>query len=354
MSKVKQLSMFNGTSWVPYDIDASYLGGVAASTYSNHVSSKSNPHGVTKSQVSLGSVVNAGQSATYTSKLSSSTIYFTQNGAYNMYTALKAAIPTYSNGNGISIGTDGKIAVKIGSGLSFDSSGNLIATGGGSTSGVTLDTAQTITGVKTFKNITDTPIGIWYDERDCYAQQFIPNSEATTSYFFSFEGQSSHEENVVYFPDTLNGTGTVQYKEDLEDDFEGITVFSTSTSCNPAYSTDVGTNKTTNVSFTKALTAGYKLRCYFKGGSNSYFYVNTCVVELKIQYLTYSSYKIYVAEGYNQTSYYNVFVRLNNSVSTSTSSSQSLQINVTKREDLTGTPIGVAELYLYKVTLSKY
>ena len=33
MSKVKQLSMFNGTSWVPYDIDASYLGGIVATNY---------------------------------------------------------------------------------------------------------------------------------------------------------------------------------------------------------------------------------------------------------------------------------------------------------------------------------
>lgn len=33
MSKVKQLAQYNGSSWVPYDIDASYLGGIVATNY---------------------------------------------------------------------------------------------------------------------------------------------------------------------------------------------------------------------------------------------------------------------------------------------------------------------------------
>ena len=51
----------------------------------NHVNNTSNPHGVTKAQVGLGNVVNAGQVAVYDTKNSSSSVYFTQNGAYNLY-----------------------------------------------------------------------------------------------------------------------------------------------------------------------------------------------------------------------------------------------------------------------------
>ena len=54
-------------------------------TITNHTSNKSNPHGVTAAQVGLGNVVNAGQSSTYIDKDSSSSTYFTQNGAYNLY-----------------------------------------------------------------------------------------------------------------------------------------------------------------------------------------------------------------------------------------------------------------------------
>ena len=54
-------------------------------TITNHTNNKSNPHGVTATQVGLGNVVNAGQSSTYIDKDSSSSTYFTQNGAYNLY-----------------------------------------------------------------------------------------------------------------------------------------------------------------------------------------------------------------------------------------------------------------------------
>lgn len=54
-------------------------------TITNHTSNTSNPHKVTAAQVGLGNVVNAGQSSTYIDKDSSSSTYFTQNGAYNLY-----------------------------------------------------------------------------------------------------------------------------------------------------------------------------------------------------------------------------------------------------------------------------
>lgn len=43
---------------------------------------------VTKSDVGLGSVANSGQSIVYKSKLADASIYFTQNGAYNLYSDL--------------------------------------------------------------------------------------------------------------------------------------------------------------------------------------------------------------------------------------------------------------------------
>ena len=46
-----------------------------------HISNTSNPHNITKSQIGLGSVINAGQTTTPTS---GSTSYFTAGGAYNL------------------------------------------------------------------------------------------------------------------------------------------------------------------------------------------------------------------------------------------------------------------------------
>ena len=54
-----------------------------------HTSNTSNPHNVTKAQVGLGSVVNAGQSATPTS---GSTSYFTAGGAYTLQQSLNDSI----------------------------------------------------------------------------------------------------------------------------------------------------------------------------------------------------------------------------------------------------------------------
>lgn len=54
-----------------------------------HTGNKSNPHNVTKSQVGLGSVVNAGQSTTPTSGSNS---YFTAGGAYTLQQSLNDSI----------------------------------------------------------------------------------------------------------------------------------------------------------------------------------------------------------------------------------------------------------------------
>lgn len=54
-----------------------------------HVTNKSNPHGVTKSQIGLGSVVNAGQTAT---PASGSNSYFTAGGAYTLQQNLNNSI----------------------------------------------------------------------------------------------------------------------------------------------------------------------------------------------------------------------------------------------------------------------
>lgn len=88
MANVKNINIYHGSKWNKYPIDASFVNGVAASNITDHLSNTSNPHSVTKSQVGLGSVVNADQSAIYATKHSSSNVYFTQNGAYNMYKAL--------------------------------------------------------------------------------------------------------------------------------------------------------------------------------------------------------------------------------------------------------------------------
>ena len=55
--------------------------GLVEDEITTHTSSTSNPHNVTKSQIGLGSVVNAGQTATPTS---GSTSYFTAGGAYTL------------------------------------------------------------------------------------------------------------------------------------------------------------------------------------------------------------------------------------------------------------------------------
>lgn len=410
MSKVKQLAQYNGSSWVPYEIDASYLGGVAASTYSTHVSSKSNPHGVTKSQVGLGSVVNAGQSATYTSKLSSSIMYFTQNGAYNMYTALKAAIPTFSNGQGISIGTDGKISVKTGTGLGFDTNGNLIVTSSG---GISADVANTFTAKQTFNagiettgitgqgdidingaisstgdfNLTgadilnggignfdhiksllgeftnyitltgqvdNSPLNINYNGDYTYGISITNNN---TKWDFDFE--YSQDENIMVifpFPPAAQGlqeyTCHVIYKEDIDPDV----IYSTFTQCNPEYSSAINTSKTTNLTINnRAFETGDLIRCYFRGGNNNYFYVNNCVIEFRVQYLTHNNSHIYVGHGNGTTEYYNVEVKFNNSVTTTNyPTTSTISIIATKIKDLTGAPHGVSDLYLDKIEVVSF
>ena len=60
---------------------------------SNHTSATNNPHGVTKDQVQLGDVVNAGQTDDYTStETGDSSLYFTKAGARNLYTELNGLI----------------------------------------------------------------------------------------------------------------------------------------------------------------------------------------------------------------------------------------------------------------------
>ena len=410
MSKVKQLAQYNGTSWVPYEIDASYLGGVAASSYSSHISSKSNPHGVTKSQVGLGSVVNAGQSATYTSKLSSAVMYFTQNGAYNMYTALKAAIPTFSNGNGISIGTDGKISVKTGTGLGFDANGNLIVTSSG---GISADVANTFTAKQTFNagiettgitgqgnidingaisstgdfNLTgadilnggignfdnikssigeftnyitltgqvdNSPLNINYNGDNTYGITITNNN---TKWDFDFE-YGQNENIIVNFPFPKGDQGdtefqcNVLYKEDLSP----TVIYSTFTQCNPAYSSAINTSKTTNLTINNiTFETGDLIRCYFRGGNDYYFYINNCVIEFRVQYLTYSNSHIYVGHGNGTTEYYNVEVKFNNSTTTTNyPTTSTISIIATKIKDLAGAPNGVSSLYLDKIELVSF
>ena len=55
--------------------------GLVEDEITSHTSNTSNPHSVTKSQIGLGSVVNAGQTATPTSGSNS---YFTAGGAYTL------------------------------------------------------------------------------------------------------------------------------------------------------------------------------------------------------------------------------------------------------------------------------
>lgn len=59
------------------------------STTNSHISNKNNPHGVTKAQVGLGSVVNQSQSSSPTS---GSSEYFTSGGAYTLQQNLNSAI----------------------------------------------------------------------------------------------------------------------------------------------------------------------------------------------------------------------------------------------------------------------
>ena len=68
-------------------------------TLSNHTNNKSNPHAVTKAQVGLSSVVNAGQTAT---PASGSTSYFTAGGAYTLKQSIdsKASLNTANTWTG--------------------------------------------------------------------------------------------------------------------------------------------------------------------------------------------------------------------------------------------------------------
>lgn len=59
--------------------------GLVEDEITDHIANKSNPHAVTKSQIGLGSVINAGQTATPTS---GSTSYFTAGGAYTLKQAI--------------------------------------------------------------------------------------------------------------------------------------------------------------------------------------------------------------------------------------------------------------------------
>lgn len=413
MSKVKQLAQYNGSSWVPYEIDASYLGGVAASTYSTHVSSKSNPHGVTKSQVGLGSVVNAGQSATYTSKLSSAVMYFTQNGAYNMYTALKEAIPTFSNGQGISIGTDGKISVKTGTGLGFDANGNLIVTSSG---GISADVANTFTAKQTFNagiettgitgqgdiningaisstgdfnltgadilnggignfdhiksplgeftnyitvttnqsNVDNSPLNINYNGDNTYGMSITNNN---TAWNFDFEYNRDESIIVIFpFPPGAQGSQDYECRVIYKEDLDPKVIYGTFTQCNPAYSSAINTSKTTSLTINNRIfETGDLIRCYFRGGKNNYFYVNNCVIEFRVQYLTYNNLHIYVGHGKGTTEYYNVEVKFNNSVTTTNyPTTSTISIIATKIKDLAGAPNGVSDLYLDKIEVVSF
>lgn len=60
-----------------------------SSNLNAHTSNTSNPHSVTKAQVGLGNVVNAGQTASVTQ---SSNLYFTTGGAYNLQQSLLSSI----------------------------------------------------------------------------------------------------------------------------------------------------------------------------------------------------------------------------------------------------------------------
>lgn len=86
----------NDNTWAtvtPDNIGAATAGSLNETnqTLTNHINAKSgNPHGVTKSDVELGSVVNDVQSADYTKE--GDTKYFTQTGANNLYKELKGLI----------------------------------------------------------------------------------------------------------------------------------------------------------------------------------------------------------------------------------------------------------------------
>ena len=61
-----------------------------------HTSNTSNPHNVTKSQIELGNVVNAGQTATPTS---GSNLYFTAGGAYTLKQSIDSKVDSSTLSN---------------------------------------------------------------------------------------------------------------------------------------------------------------------------------------------------------------------------------------------------------------
>lgn len=75
---------------------------------SSHTSNTSNPHSVTKEQVGLGSVVNAGQTSSPTE---SSNEYFTAGGAYTLQQSLNSSISTKQDKTDESLSTTNKTVV---------------------------------------------------------------------------------------------------------------------------------------------------------------------------------------------------------------------------------------------------
>ena len=149
-------------------------------------------------------------------------------------------------------------------------------------------------------------------------------------------------------------SGSQAYHVVTNSSFTEITIFNTPTSCNPDYSSAVGTSKETSVSIAADFTNYKKVKLYFQGNTTSYFRYGGAVVEMNVFPATYGSSKVWIGTGYTQTSYYGITAMLDDVATTGTpSDNHSLKIKVTKTDDLAGAPNGVSEVYLYKVAISK-
>lgn len=149
-------------------------------------------------------------------------------------------------------------------------------------------------------------------------------------------------------------SGSQPYHVVTNDSFTEVAIFNTPTSCNPDYSSAVGTSKETVVSITADLTNYKKIKLYFQGNTSSYFKYGGAVVEMNVSTATYGSNKVWIGTGYTQTYYYGITAHIDDNITTDIpSNNHSLKIKVTKTDDLAGAPNGVSEVYLYKIAVSK-
>ena len=98
----------NNSSYTQAQWDAINSGITATdkSAYDSHIASTSNPHGVTKAQVGLGSVVNTGDSAT---PVAGGTTKFTTGGAYTELNKKADKVGTATENNFVSFDANGNI-----------------------------------------------------------------------------------------------------------------------------------------------------------------------------------------------------------------------------------------------------